>query len=153
MTELILGSQVPAEKSAPGVRTIIRVLICLGAAFAISAFILILMFFHWTKSYVLKAFRVPSNSMCPAICANERIIAGMDAWDGRPPGRGDVILFYHEPGPGTFIKRIVAVGGDVVSPGPGNSILVNGKTVEFPVYAAIQPGATTIHNKSCRFRS
>jgi signal peptidase I len=133
MTELILGSQVPAEKSTPGTRILIKVLICLGAAFAISAFILILMFFHWTKSLALRAFRVPSNSMCPAICSDERVIAGMDVFDQRPPQRGEVILCYHKPSAETFIKRIVAVGGDVVSPGPGNSVLVNGKAVEFPV--------------------
>lgn len=132
MTETILGSQVPGEKSGPGTRMLIKVLISLGAICAALVFILILMFFHWTNSYALKAFRVPSNSMCPAICANERIIAAMDAFDRRQPERGDVILLAWQPYKQLFIKRVTAVGGDVVSSGPGNSVLVNGKPVVLP---------------------
>jgi signal peptidase I len=70
--------------------------------------------------------------MCPAVCVDERIIAGMDAFDRQPPRRGDVILFYFQPGHVTYIKRVIAIEGDSVAPGPEDSILVNGKPVQLP---------------------
>jgi len=90
------------------------------------------MFFRMTKSFELRAFRVPSDSMCPTICLNERLIVEMDAFNARKPERGDVILFTHPPHGQRFLKRVVAVGGDEIAPGPGNIILVNGKTVAWP---------------------
>lgn len=104
----------------------------LGAVVALSFFVLLILFFHWTRSYSLRAFRVPNDSMCAAICLNKRIIAGMDAFDNQPPTRGDVILFYHQPGNLTYIKRIIAIEGDSAALGPANSVLVNGKSVELP---------------------
>lgn len=103
-----------------------------GAAVALLLFVLIVMFFRWTGSANLRAFRSSSDSMCPAICANERIIAGMDAFDSQPPRRGDVILFYFGSGSVTYIKRVIAIEGDSVALGLQNSILVNGKPVELP---------------------
>jgi signal peptidase I len=82
-----------ANQDGQAAPILIRVMIWLGAVGALLMVILLAMFFRWTNSYVLHAFRVPSDSMCPAICMNERIIAGMDAFDWRPPRRGEVILF------------------------------------------------------------
>jgi len=107
-------------------------LIYFGAAVGLVIAAVLIMFFRMTKSFELRAFRVPSDSMCPTICLNERIIAGMDVFNGRPPGRGEVILFDHPPGRQKFLKRVVAIGGDTVAPGPANTILVNGKAVDWP---------------------
>ncbi len=43
-----------------------------------------------------------------------------------------MILFTHRPKRQRFLKRVVAVGGDKIAPGPGNIILVNGKAVAWP---------------------
>jgi signal peptidase I len=107
-------------------------LIYIGAVVALLIVAGLIMLFCMTKSIQLRAFRVPSNSMCPTICLNERIIAGMDVFNGRPPERGEVILFDHPLGGQKFLKRVVAVGGDTVAPGPANTVIVNGKAVDWP---------------------
>jgi signal peptidase I len=133
MAELIpVPSSASIQRHRAGGK-LIKVLIYLGAAVALLIVAGLIMLFRMTKSFQLRAFRVPSDSMCPTICFNERIIAGMDAFNGRPPDRGEVILFDHPPGGEKFLKRVVAVGGDTVAPGPANTILVNGKTVDWPV--------------------
>jgi signal peptidase I len=83
-------------------------------------------------AFSLRAFRIPSNSMCPAICEDERLFASMDAYEKKPPVRGDVVLIRTRNGPALFVKRIIALEGDVVSQLDGK-ILVNGKPAEFPV--------------------
>jgi signal peptidase I len=133
MAELIpVPSSASIERRRSGGK-LIKVLIYLGAAVGLFMVAGVIMIFRMTKSIQLRAFRVPSNSMCPAICLNERIIAGMDAFNGRPPERGEVILFVHPPGGQRFLKRVVAVGGDTVAPGPEDTILVNGKPAAWPV--------------------
>ncbi len=74
-----------------------------------------------------KAFKIPSQSMCPTICEGERIVADMDAFLKNAPQRGDIILldFHSAHGP-LYIKRIVGIAGDIVSERNG-TILVNGK--------------------------
>lgn len=70
--------------------------------------------------------------MCPGICENERVIVGMDAFSARAPQRGDVIMFEREDNRAKFLKRVVAVAGDQVAPGPDGIVLVNGKPVPQP---------------------
>ncbi len=132
MAELILGSSPSSAAKPPAGRTLINILIYLGAAVGLVIAAMLIMFFRMTKSFELRAFRVPSDSMCPTICLNERLIVGMDAFNARAPERGDVILFTHRPKRQRFLKRVVAVGGDKIAPGPGNIILVNGKAVAWP---------------------
>jgi signal peptidase I len=132
MADLITA---PSDASSKTPRTgskLLTVLICVGAAIGLLILAAILMFFRMTQSFNLKAFRVPSDSMCPTICLNERIIVAMDAFDARLPHKGEVILFDHQPGGQKFLKRVVAIGGDTVARGPGNTVIVNGKAVEWP---------------------
>lgn len=132
MLELNLDPQAIADENRARARMLTKVLMYLGGVVALSFFALFLMFFYWTRSASLRAFRSTSDSMCPAICVNERIIAAMHAFDSQQPRRGDVILSYFGPNKVTYIKRVIAIDGDSVAPGPGNSILVNGKSVELP---------------------
>jgi len=74
-----------------------------------------------------RAFKVPSDSMCPTICLDERIVADMDAFKTKPLQRGDIILFQQKSFDGLLIKRVIGIGGDFVEPGPKGTILVNGK--------------------------
>jgi signal peptidase I len=75
----------------------------------------------------IHAFRVPSKSMCPTVCENERVLASMDVDPAKPPKRGDVILFSHRLGEGSSLlfKRVIGIGGDEVSSSNG-TIFVNG---------------------------
>ena len=132
MLELNFDPQAIADEGRARTRKIIRVFMYLGAGVALLLFTLIVMFFRWTHSANLRAFRSSSDSMCPTMCENERIIAAMDAFDNQPPRRGDVILFYFGPTNVTYIKRVIAINGDSVAPGPENSVLVNGKPLELP---------------------
>lgn len=50
--------------------------------------------------------------------------------DGTDVERGDVIVFHEETAAtevDLLVKRVVAVGGDEVAPGPGGTVLVNGE--------------------------
>jgi len=86
-------------------------------------------FKRWTS---FAAFKVPSASMCPTICPGERIAADLGAYRSKSPERGDLILLQHKSSPALFIKRVIGLPGDIVGPGPNDTILVNGEPVIFP---------------------
>ena len=73
-----------------------------------------------------KGFKVPTASMCPTICENERVIADMAAYKKDAPGRGDLIMLQTKFGKSLFIKRVIATGGDTVTQGRQGEVLVNG---------------------------
>jgi signal peptidase I len=133
MTELNLGISAPpkVEKDRTG-KILLRVLACIGLVIATLCAFFCVRFFLWARCFDLHGFRSGSGSMCPAVCENEKFLAGMDAFDSRPPQRGDVILFEYEPGSANFLKRVVGVAGDTIARGPRNTILVNGKTLVLP---------------------
>jgi signal peptidase I len=81
-------------------------------------------FKRWTS---FAAFKVPSASMCPTICSGERAVADTGAYKSKPPQRGNLILLKHPSSPGLFIKRVIGLPGDVVTPGAKGTILINGK--------------------------
>jgi signal peptidase I len=133
MTELNLGISTPPKiEKGRGIRVLLRVLVCLGLAVATLCVFSLVRFFLWARCSDLHAFRSGSGSMCPAVCQNERFLAGMDAFNSRPPQRGDVILFEYEPASANYLKRVIGVSGDIVARGPRNTILVNGKVLVLP---------------------
>lgn len=71
MADLILASSAASSKIPRTGSKLLTVLICVGAAIGLLILAAILMFFRMTQSFNLKAFRVPSDSMCPTICLNE----------------------------------------------------------------------------------
>jgi signal peptidase I len=79
-----------------------------------------------TFSYI-KAYNFPSDSMCPTICLGERFVGEMDGTRKRAPLRGELIIFEHGAGKTLLVKRVIAVGGDVVAEF-GKTVLVNGRT-------------------------
>ena len=80
----------------------------------------------------LRAFRNSSDSMCPTLCANDRILASMNAYRRAGPQRGDVILHRVPAVSAPYVKRVIGVAGDTISPGPHNVILVNGQPLASP---------------------
>jgi signal peptidase I len=91
------------------------------------------------RSFVVEAYQIPSGSMIPTLQVGDHIfvnklIYGLrlpftDFKIGthfRPPRRGEIIVFSHpRPPHDDLIKRVVAVGGDVVEM-RGNVVRVNG---------------------------
>jgi signal peptidase I len=133
MSELNLGIIAPpkTEKDRT-VKILLRVLACVGFLVATLFVFSFLKFFLWARCFDLHAFRSGSASMCPAVCENERFLAGMDAFSSRLPQRGDVILFEYEPASANYLKRVIGVAGDTVARGPRNTILVNGRPLVLP---------------------
>jgi signal peptidase I len=84
------------------------------------------------KLFEVRAFRSPASSMCPTICLDERFLASMNAYRGGAPKRGDVIMHTSPQNAAPFIKRVIGVGGDIVSPGVHNEVLVNGRPLPQP---------------------
>ncbi|MFZ5564941.1 MAG: signal peptidase I [Thermodesulfobacteriota bacterium] len=79
------------------------------------------------RTFVVQAFKIPSGSMIPTLQIGDHILVSkftygleipllrIPLFDGKDPARGDIIVFkYPEDPEKDFIKRVVAVGGDVV---------------------------------------
>ena len=86
--------------------------------------------------------QVPSGSMNPGILAGDRIVVDKLAYDLRvpftdwrllrwsKPERGDVVIFDNPNDGRLFVKRVVAVPGDVVEL-RGNRLIVNDERAEY----------------------
>lgn len=79
------------------------------------------------RSFVVQAFKIPSGSMLPTLQVGDHILVNkflygiqVPLWGTRllplrAPQRGDVIVFVYPVDPSKdFIKRVVAVAGDVI---------------------------------------
>ena len=68
------------------------------------------------RSSLVEAFRVPTASEYPTILPGDRILADKIAYWKTDMSRGDVVIFHPPTGDWrkTYIKRIVALGGDTV---------------------------------------
>jgi signal peptidase I len=108
----------------------------MAAAGAMLAGLFVYQFVFRYPFWTLHAFVVPSGSFCPTICRGERIVAQMQWGNPYVPKRGDVILFQHGPNQTNYIKRVIGIPGDVVGPGPRNTILVNGQPWQPPAACA-----------------
>jgi len=68
------------------------------------------------RASLFEAFRVPASSMVPTLGVGDRILGNKTAYRKADPQYGDIILFHPPAGDwrNTYIKRIVALGGDTV---------------------------------------
>lgn len=83
------------------------------------------------------AFKIPSTSMCPTICQGERIVADGDALLKNAPQREDIILLdFHSVHGLLYLKRVIAIAGDIVSERDGK-ILVNGNPTTGPAFCGL----------------
>jgi signal peptidase I len=83
---------------------------------------------------VVEAFKMPSDSMLPTLCASDHIFVSKLAYGlklpgggriaGTSPTRADVIVFEHIDDPQQyFLKRVVAVPGDVLESVNGRPVI------------------------------
>ena len=126
------------------VEFILIVVIALGLAFLVQAF-------------VVKPYKIPSGSMEPTLQIGQRVLVDRIGNDFSSPSIGDIVVF-HPPagategegicgvpttsnemcprptpkeGSTTYIKRVVAVGGDTVAI-IGGHVILNGKRQKEP---------------------
>ncbi|RME64308.1 MAG: signal peptidase I [Nitrospirae bacterium] len=96
------------------------------------------------RAYIVQAFKIPSGSMKPTLLVGDHILVlkfiygtKIPFTDKRilvftEPKRGDVIVFKYPKDPDRdFIKRVIAVGGDVVEE-RNKVVYVNGRPLKEP---------------------
>jgi signal peptidase I len=90
----------------------------------------------------IKSYNVPAKSMEPTIQENDHVLVSFLSYDTGEPKRGDVVFFLAAPGSGPVsqVKRIVAVGGDVITILP-TCVLLNGTRLTEP-YVTQPPDST-----------
>ena len=87
----------------------------------LAAFVLTKAELAWYRSSVAEAFLMPSGSMIPALQVGDHFYVDKRV---RQPERGDVIAFRYPREPEkTFVKRVLAVGGDTIEWRDGQPIL------------------------------
>lgn len=79
----------------------------------------------------VRAFRLSAASMEPTIDIGDRIIVDVRAFKLRRPRRGELIVFRRDSNGETWIKRVIAVGGDTVS-GDRMGVHLNGQLLVEP---------------------
>jgi signal peptidase I len=76
------------------------------------------------KMNLFEAFYVPAQTMYPTIVSGDRLCADKRIYQKSDPQYGDVVLFSNPEDRGqTYIKRIVAMGGDTVEFKEGKLII------------------------------
>ncbi|MGH2825448.1 MAG: signal peptidase I [Actinomycetota bacterium] len=129
------------------------------------------------KIFLVQAFFIPSASMNPTLVRGDRVLVEKVSYRFGDPGRGQVIVFARETagqapdlpwsedvrnffrellglptGEETdFIKRVVAVGGDVISyKGNNRTLVVNGEKIDEPyLKGGKDTGSTKITSSNC----
>ncbi len=103
----------------------------------------------------IEMFKIPSSSMLPNFEVGDRIVVNRwtyGLWNpltrnkqrmGKPPRRGEVIVFLYPPDPQrVFIKRVIGIPGDSITL-RNNQLILNGKLV--PTRSHPQPITYTEH--------
>jgi signal peptidase I len=96
------------------------------------------------RAYIIQAFKIPSGSMIPTLLIGDHLLVTKFIYGVNPPlmdkkilvfdkpKRGDIIVFkYPEDPDRDFIKRVIAVEGDIVE-GRDKKIYVNGVELKEP---------------------
>jgi signal peptidase I len=90
---------------------------------AIAAFIIV---------FLYQPVKVEGTSMLPGLDDQERIFINKFVYRVGPIGRGDIVVFHYPRDPAkSYIKRVVAVAGDVVRIDEG-VVYVNGRRLREP---------------------
>lgn len=96
------------------------------------------------RAYFVQAFKIPSGSMIPTLLIGDHILVNKFIYGTkipfsdnrvlvfRKPQKGDIIVFkYPEDPKRDFIKRVVAVEGDMIE-SKSKVVYVNGKPLDEP---------------------
>jgi len=93
------------------------------------------------RAYVVQAFKIPSGSMLPTLLIGDHILVNKFIYGTRlpfsenrvlvlqRPERGDIVVFrYPEDDGRDFIKRVIAIEGDIIE-SRDKKIFINGKPI------------------------
>jgi len=90
------------------------------------------------KTFVVQAFKIPSESMSPTLLNGDRVVVNKLSYDAHDLNRGDVVVFSRPPGlpagpddPKDLIKRVIGLPGDTLYTRDG-AIYVNDRRLEEP---------------------
>jgi len=93
------------------------------------------------KTFVVQAFRIPSESMITTLEVGDRVLVNKLSYDVHDLNRGDVVVFERPPGlpsgpndPKDLIKRVIGLPGDTVVAKDGE-IYINDQRLEEPYLA------------------
>jgi signal peptidase I len=129
------------QQGRSGIRSLVELVLIVAAALAFALLI---------QAFLVKPYRIPSESMEPTLDVGERVLVSRVNYHLSSPDRGDIVVFHPPAGADgnecgvshppdqpcprptpqrssvNFIKRIVAVPGDTLSIQNGHAV-VNGK--------------------------
>lgn len=96
------------------------------------------------RTFIVQAFKIPSGSMLPTLLIGDHILVNKFIYGTKipftdkrilqftKPKRGDIIVFKYPEDPSRdFIKRVIAVEGDIVG-GMNKKVVVNRQILEEP---------------------
>jgi len=90
--------------------------------------------------FAVQNYRVDGQSMEPTLHDQELILVDKASYLFHPPERGDVIVFHYPLDPHVdYVKRIVAVPGDIISV-VGETVTVDGVRLNEPYINKDDPG-------------
>jgi signal peptidase I len=102
------------------------------------------LFCFFLVTYVGQAFRVQGASMQPLLQDEERILVNKFAYRVGAVRRGDVVVFWYPRDPAvSFIKRVIALPGEVVELRRGQ-VFVNGRPLQEPWVAPAFRGQDSV---------
>ncbi|MBE3559474.1 MAG: signal peptidase I [Ktedonobacteraceae bacterium] len=79
---------------------------------------------------ILQNYHIDGQSMEPTLHDHEYVLVNKAAYLFAPPQRGDIIVFQYPHNPQeNYIKRIIAIPGDIISV-EGATVTVNGVTLQ-----------------------
>jgi signal peptidase I len=130
------------------------------------------------KTFLVQAFYIPSESMKPTLKVGDRVLVEKVSYLLGGPGQGDVVVFarnvFGKNRPDVpwyrdvqnyvrellglptgseedYIKRVVGVGGDVISyQGSPRQLVVNGEEIEEPYLKGEDRSSSTIGPSNCK---
>jgi len=114
------------EKSASGslIELVMIVAVALGLALAIQAFL-------------VKPFRIPSESMVPTLPVGDRVLVNKLSYDLHDLHRGDIVVFaaepnveWHRAGIDDLVKRVIALPGETITQCETNRVCIDGRLLD-----------------------
>ena len=115
------------------------------------------------RAYFVQAFKIPSGSMIPTLLVGDHILVNKFIYGTkipfsdkriliyREPKRGDIVVFKYPEDPSRdFIKRLIAVGGDVVE-SRNKVIYINGNPLDEPYVQHVDPNVIP-HAPGCTYK-
>ena len=88
---------------------------------------------RWTvKNNIVRAYKIPSSGMEPAVLVGDRLIADMRSYKSQKPRRGDIVIFQLPKDPSKYlIKRVIGMESEKVEI-VSNKIYIDDKLLDDP---------------------